>query len=77
MRAILTPGARPATELSVCALRQAARFHTLPRTMDELVSLVVQKTGISQEDAQKAVQAIVSFLKTSSPALSLRNSTTT
>ena len=35
--------------------------------MDELVSLVVQKTGISQEDAQKAVQAIVSFLKTKLP----------
>jgi hypothetical protein len=31
--------------------------------MDELVNLVVQKTGISQEDARKAVEVIVTELK--------------
>jgi len=36
--------------------------------MDELVSLIVQKTGISQDDAQKAVQVIIGALKTRLPA---------
>jgi hypothetical protein len=41
--------------------------HTLGRTMDELITLVVQKTGISQDDAQKAVQVIVDSLKSKLP----------
>ena len=36
--------------------------------MNELVDLVVQKTGISQEQAQKAVQVMVDFLKSRLPA---------
>ena len=35
--------------------------------MDELVNLVVQKTGISQDDARKAVQVIVDELKNRLP----------
>jgi hypothetical protein len=35
--------------------------------MDELISLVVQKTGISQDDARKAVEVIVSALKSKLP----------
>jgi hypothetical protein len=35
--------------------------------MDELVNVVVQKTGMSREDAQKAVQAVVDFLKSRLP----------
>jgi uncharacterized protein (DUF2267 family) len=35
--------------------------------MDELVNLVVQKTGISQEDARKAVEVIVNALKNRLP----------
>ena len=36
--------------------------------MDELVAIVVQKTGISQDDAQKVVQAIIDVLKSRLPA---------
>jgi hypothetical protein len=36
--------------------------------MDELVNAVAQKTGMSREDAQKAVQAVVDFLKSRLPA---------
>lgn len=36
--------------------------------MDELVNVVVQKTGMSQEDAQKAVLAVIDFLKSRLPA---------
>jgi uncharacterized protein (DUF2267 family) len=36
--------------------------------MDELISLVVQRTGLSQDDAQKAVQAVVDALKSKLPA---------
>ena len=36
--------------------------------MDELVNLVVQKTGISQEDARKAVEVIVAEIKSKLPA---------
>ncbi len=36
--------------------------------MDELVNLVVQKTGISQDDARKAVEVIVNALKSRLPA---------
>jgi hypothetical protein len=35
--------------------------------MDELINLVVKKTGISQDEAQKAVQVVVDFLKTKLP----------
>ncbi len=35
--------------------------------MNELVNLVAQKTGLSQEDSQKAVVAIMDFLKTKLP----------
>jgi uncharacterized protein (DUF2267 family) len=31
--------------------------------MDELVNIVVERTGLSQEDARKAVQAVVDALK--------------
>ena len=36
--------------------------------MEELVNLVVQKTGISQDDARKAVEVIVNALKSKLPA---------
>jgi hypothetical protein len=36
-------------------------------TMDELVNLVVKKTGISQDDARKAVEVIVNALKSKLP----------
>lgn len=36
--------------------------------MNELINFVVQKTGMSQENAQKAAQAVVEFLKTKLPA---------
>ncbi len=36
--------------------------------MNELVNLIVQKTGISQENAQKAAQVAIDFLKTKLPA---------
>jgi uncharacterized protein (DUF2267 family) len=36
--------------------------------MDELINAVVQKTGMSREDAQKAVQVVVDFLKSRLPA---------
>ena len=35
--------------------------------MDELVNLVVQKTGISQVDARKAVEVVVNALKSKLP----------
>src|SRR3982751_5325682 len=37
-------------------------------TMKELTNTIVQKTGISQEDAQKTVQVVFGFLKTKMPA---------
>lgn len=36
--------------------------------MKELTNAIVQKTGISQEDAQKSVQVMLGFLKTKLPA---------
>ena len=36
--------------------------------MNELTNIIVQKTGISQEDAQKTVQVVLGFLKTKMPA---------
>jgi hypothetical protein len=35
--------------------------------MDELINLVVQKTGISQDNARKAVEVIVNQLKSRLP----------
>jgi len=35
--------------------------------MDELVNIVVKKTGLSQDDARKAVEAVVSTLKSKLP----------
>ena len=35
--------------------------------MNELINISVQKTGISQENAQKAVQVTVDFLKSKLP----------
>lgn len=36
--------------------------------MQELVKLVMQKTGISQEAAEKAVEVVLGFLKEKLPA---------
>ena len=36
--------------------------------MKELINIIVQKTGISQENAEKAVQVMLGFLKTKLPA---------
>jgi nucleoid DNA-binding protein len=36
--------------------------------MKELINIIVQKTGISQENAQQAVQVMLGFLKTKLPA---------
>ena len=36
--------------------------------MKELINAIVQKTGISEENAQKAVQVTLGFLKTKLPA---------
>lgn len=35
--------------------------------MNELVNVVMQKTGLSQEDAQKAVQTVIDFMKSKLP----------
>ena len=35
--------------------------------MKELINIIVQKTGISQENAQKSVQVTFGFLKTKLP----------
>ena len=36
--------------------------------MKELINTIVQKTGISEENAQKSVQVMFGFLKTKLPA---------
>lgn len=36
--------------------------------MDELVKVVAQKTGLSQDQARAAAQAVIDFLKTKLPA---------
>jgi hypothetical protein len=36
--------------------------------MNELINLIVQKTGISQENAQKAAQTVIDFVKAKLPA---------
>lgn len=36
--------------------------------MDELINLVVQKTGISQDQARQAVTVVLGFLKERLPA---------
>ena len=35
--------------------------------MKELINVIVQKTGISEENAQKAVQVMLGFLKSKLP----------
>ena len=35
--------------------------------MKELINVIVQKTGISEENAQKSVQVTLGFLKTKLP----------
>ena len=35
--------------------------------MDELINVVVQKTGMSPEDARKAVEAVIGALKSKLP----------
>ena len=36
--------------------------------MKELINTIVQKTGISEENSQEAVQVMLGFLKTKLPA---------
>ncbi len=36
--------------------------------MDELVKLIVKKTGISEEQARKAIETVLSFIKQRLPA---------
>ena len=38
------------------------------KTMDDLINLVTQKTGLSQDDARKAVEVVVNALKAKLPA---------
>jgi uncharacterized protein (DUF2267 family) len=54
------------SDKNVLALEGATNI--LNRTMDEIINLVVQKTGISQDDAQKAVQVVIDSLKSKLPA---------
>jgi len=50
-------------------LRARAREEAdLPDTMKELINVIVQKTGISQENAQKSVQVTLGYLKAKLPA---------
>jgi len=49
-------------------LRARTRQESDRGIMKELINTIVQKTGISQEDAQKTVQVMVGFLKTKMPA---------
>jgi hypothetical protein len=50
-------------------LRARAREESdLRSTMKELINIIVQKTGISEENAQKTVQVTLGFLKTKLPA---------
>jgi hypothetical protein len=49
-------------------LRARTRQESDLETMKELINTIVQKTGISQEDAQKTVQLVLGFLKTKMPA---------
>ena len=50
-------------------LRARARQETdLRSIMKELINVIVQKTGISEENAQKSVQVTLGFLKAKLPA---------
>jgi hypothetical protein len=49
-------------------LRARTRQESDLETMKELINIIVQKTGISQENAQKTVQVVFGFLKTKMPA---------
>ena len=46
---------------------QAREESDLRSIMKELINAIVQKTGISEENAQKAVQVTLGFLKTKLP----------
>ena len=49
-------------------LRARARQESdLRSTMKELINVIVQKTGISEENAQRSVQVTLVFLKTKLP----------
>ena len=49
-------------------LRARAREETdLRSTMKELINVIVQKTGISEKNAQQAVQVTLGFLKAKLP----------
>jgi len=49
-------------------LRARAREESdLRSTMKELINIIVQKTGISEENAQKTVQVTLGFLKAKLP----------
>lgn len=48
--------------------RSEESTRTEVKTMDELVKVVAQKTGLSQEQAKAAAQAVIDFLKTKLPA---------
>jgi nucleoid DNA-binding protein len=43
-------------------------MHTRKDIMDELVKLVVKKTGISEEQARKAIDTVLQFIKQRLPA---------
>ena len=48
-------------------LRARTRQESDLETMKELINTIVQKTGISEENAQKSVQVTLGFLKTKLP----------
>jgi hypothetical protein len=57
---------RAAYAIADCACHhECVDRHTL--AMEEIINVVVQKTGISQEDAQKAVEVIINELKSRLP----------
>src|SRR5207302_3526542 len=58
--------ARNGQILARCCARAPVK-RVILKTMKELINTIVQKTGISQEDAQKTVQVVVGFLKTKMP----------
>jgi hypothetical protein len=55
------------TNLLVSASGKKLGCVKLEIIMDELINLVVQKTGISQDDARKAVEVIINCLKSKLP----------
>ena len=61
-------GARNGPILARCCAREHVKRPIFASTMKELINIIVQKTGISEENAQKAVQVMLGFLKTKLPA---------